>query len=200
MELLRDDEILRTVAQTAGLANENIWFQQFFGSTDEVRLARAVRQLTRRLRVEPMRKTTLIEVAYSSSDPEQAVTVLHSLARAYLERQRRVRRPSGEFEFFEQQVVQSRRGLLEAEFRLMDFTSDQGVVSAAQERDMALQKLSDLEANQRQTQVALAETMQRIRGLQTKLPLLPERVVTVIRNSDNPQLSEKMKSKLLEFS
>ena len=43
------------------------------------------------------------------------------------------------------------RGLLDAEFRLMDFSSDQGVVSAAQERDMALQKLSDAEANDRQT-------------------------------------------------
>ena len=40
-----------------------------------------------------------------------------------------VRRPSGEYESFEQQVAQSRRGLLDAEFRLMDFSSDQGVVS-----------------------------------------------------------------------
>jgi uncharacterized protein involved in exopolysaccharide biosynthesis len=110
-----------------------------------------------------------------------------------------VHRPSGEFEFFEQQVVQSRRGLLDAEFHLMDFTSDQGVVSAAQERDMELQKLSDAEANNRQTQVAIAETAQRIRGLQAKLQSLPERTITEIRNSDNPQLSEKMKSKLLEL-
>ena len=127
--------------------------------------------------------------------PAQAAAVLHALAHAYLERQQRVRRPSGEYEFFEQQVAQSRRGLLDAEFRLMDFSSDQGVVSAAQERDMALQKLSDAEANDRQTQVAMAETRQRIQDLQSKLKTLPERTLTVIRNSDNPQLAEKMKSK-----
>ena len=125
--------------------------------------------------------------------------MLHALAHAYLERQQRVRRPSGEYEFFEQQVAQSRRGLLDAEFRLMDFSSDQGVVSAAQERDMALQKLSDAEANDRQTQVAMAETRQRIQDLQSKLKTLPERTLTVIRNADNPQLAEKMKSKLLEL-
>jgi uncharacterized protein involved in exopolysaccharide biosynthesis len=96
-------------------------------------------------------------------------------------------------------VTQSRRGLLDAEFRLMDFSSDQGVVSAAQERDMALQKLSDAEANDRQTQVAMAETRRRIQDLQSKLKSLPERTLTVIRNSDNPQLAEKMKSKLLEL-
>ena len=198
VELLRDDEILRTVVQAAGLS-QGSWYERLLKSDDETRLARAVRRMTRRLRVEPMRKTDLIEVAYSSSDPEQAAAVLHSLASVYLARQQRVHRPSGEFDFFEQQVVQSRRGLLDAEFHLMDFTSDQGVVSAAQERDMELQKLSDAEANNRQTQVAIAETAQRIRGLQAKLQLLPERTITEIRNSDNPQLSEKMKSKLLEL-
>ncbi len=199
VELLKDDEILRTVVLAVGLAR-GAWFERFLGGSEEVRLARAVRAMTRRLRVEPMRKTNLIEVTYASSHPEQAVTVLHSLARAYLDRQHHVRRPSGEYEFFEQQVVRSRRGLLDAEFRLMDFTSDQGVVSAAQERDMALQKLSDAEANERQTQVTITETRQRIRGLQSKLQALPERTITVVRNSDNPQLSEKMKSKLLELT
>jgi len=198
VELLRDDEILRAVVVAAGLSRAS-WYDRLLGSNEETRLARAVRRMTRRLRVEPMRKTNLIQVAYSSADPEQAAAVLHSLAHVYLERQQRVRRPSGEFEFFEQQVVQARRGLLEAEFHLMDFTSDQGVVSAAQERDMALQKLSDAEANSRQTQVAIAETAQRIRGLQAKLQSLPERTVTVVRNFDNQQLSEKMKSKLLEL-
>ena len=197
-ELLRDDEILQTVVLAAGLSTGS-WYERLLKSNDEARLARAVRRMTRRLRVEPMRKTNLIEVAYSSSDPEQAAAVLHSLARVYLARQQRVHRPSGEFEFFEQQVVQSRRGLLDAEFHLMDFTSDQGVVSAAQERDMELQKLSDAEANNRQTQVAIAETAQRIRGLQAKLQSLPERTITEVRSSDNPQLSEKMKSKLLEL-
>ena len=198
VELLRDDEILRTVVQAAGLSR-GTWYDRLLKSDDETRLARAVRRMGRRLTVEPMRKTNLIEVAYSSSDPDQAAAVLHSLASVYLARQQRVHRPSGEFEFFEQQVVQSRRGLLDAEFHLMDFTSDQGVVSAAQERDMELQKLSDAEANNRQTQVAIAETAQRIRGLQAKLESLPERTITEIRNSDNPQLSEKMKSKLLEL-
>jgi uncharacterized protein involved in exopolysaccharide biosynthesis len=199
VELLRDDEILRQVVQATGLASHPHWLEPWLGGSEQAWIARAVRRMTRRLRVEPVRKSHLIEVTYSSSDPAQAATVPHSLARVYLERQQRVRRPSGEFEFFEQQVAQSRRGLLDAEFRLMDFSSDQGVVSAAQERDLALQRLSDAEANDRQTQVAIAETKQRIRGLEAKLPSLPERVVTVIRNSDNPQLAERMKSKLLEL-
>ena len=143
VELLKDDEILRQVVQTAGLDKNPSWLEQWLGGDDETRIARAVRRLTRKLTVEPVRKSQLIDVTYSSSNPARAEAVLRSLAHAYLETQQRVRRPSGEFEFFEQQVVQSRRGLLDAEFHLMDFSSDQGVVSAAQERDLELQKLSD---------------------------------------------------------
>jgi uncharacterized protein involved in exopolysaccharide biosynthesis len=197
VELLRDEEILRTVVQT-GMTSAP-WYEHFLGGSDEVRQARAIRRTADRLTVEPIRKTNLIKVAYSSADPARAAAVLHSLAHAYLERQQRVRRPSGEFEFFEQQVAQSRRGLLDVQFRLMDFSSNQGVVSAAQERDMALQKLGDAEANGRQTEVSIAEIRQRIRGLQSKLQSLPERTLTLIRNADNPQLTEKMKSKLLEL-
>jgi len=198
VELLRDDEILRTVVQATAPAGSP-WYERYLGGSEEVRLARSVRRMARRLMVVPIRKTNIIQVDYSSSDPAQAAAVLHSLAHAYLERQQQVRRPSGEYEFFDQQVTQSRRGLLDAEFRLMDFSSDQGVVSAAQERDMALQKLSDAEANDRQTQVTIVEIRRRIRDLESKLRSLPERTLTVIRNSDNPQLTEKMKSKLLEL-
>jgi uncharacterized protein involved in exopolysaccharide biosynthesis len=198
VELLRDDEILRTVVQASEVASVP-WYEHFLGGNEEVRLARSIRRMAGRLRVEAIRKTNLIQVEYSAPDPTQAAAGLHALAHAYLERQQRVRRPSGEYEFFEQQVAQSRRGLLDAEFRLMDFSSDQGVVSAAQERDMALQKLSDAEANDRQNQVAMAETRQRIKDLQSRLKTLPERTLTVIRNADNPQLAEKMKSKLLEL-
>ena len=146
-----------------------------------------------------MRKTTLIDVKYSSSDPAQSAKVLESLAGAYLERHLQVRRPSGEFNFFEQQMLQSRKGLEEAEFRLMDFTQDQGVVSAALERDLTLQKLTEADANDRQTRVSIAETAERIRKLSAQLQSLPERTTTVIRNSDNPQLLEKVKSKLLDL-
>jgi uncharacterized protein involved in exopolysaccharide biosynthesis len=141
----------------------------------------------------------LIKVSYKSSNPAKAADVLHSLAAAYLERHEQLHRPSGEFKFFDQQVVQSRSGLEEAELQLMRFGADQGVTSAALERDMALQKLSEADADARQTQVSIAASSERVRVLSKKLNSLPERVVTQIRDSDNQQLMEKMKTRLLEL-
>ncbi len=200
VDLLHDGEILRTVARNSGLMSEsNSWFWSLVGDNEERQLARAVRRINRRLTVEPVRKATLITVSYKSSDPVQAATVLHSLASAYIERHEQLHRPSGEFKFFDQQVVQSRGSLEEAELELMKFGSDQGVTSAALERDMALQKSSEADADARQTQVSIAATSERVRALEKKLNSLPERITTQIRDSDNPQLMEKMKARLLEL-
>jgi uncharacterized protein involved in exopolysaccharide biosynthesis len=200
VELLHDGEILRTVVRNSGLISEGrSWFWSLVGDSEDRQLARAVRRINKRLTVEPVRKATLITVSYKSSDPAQAATVLHSLASAYLERHEQLHRPSGEFKFFDQQVVQSRRSLEEAELQLMKFGRDQAVTSAALERDMALQKLSEADADARQTQVSIAATSERARILEKKLNALPERITTQVRNSDNPQLMEKMKVRLLEL-
>ena len=200
VELLHDDEILRTVVRQAGLISEgHSWFWSLSGDDEDRQLARAVRRINKRLTVEAVRKATLITVSYKSSDPAQAANVLHSLAAAYLERHEQLHRPSGEFKFFDQQVVLARGGLEEAELQLMRFGADQGITSAALERDMALQKFSEADANARQTQVSIAATTERARVLERKLSLLPERITTQIRDSDNPQLMEKMKASLLEL-
>ncbi len=100
VELLRDEQILRTVVQSSGLAEGQSWFEKFRGDDPDTRLARAVRKLSKGLTVEPIRKTDLIEITYSASDPEPAAKVLDCLASAYLERNLQVRRPSGEMNFF----------------------------------------------------------------------------------------------------
>jgi uncharacterized protein involved in exopolysaccharide biosynthesis len=199
-DLLRDKELLHRVAEESGLiAGKPSWLRRLTGESSEARAERAVRRLSRRLSIEPVRKTAVITVSYESSDPARSARVLRCLAAAYLEQHLRLRRPSGELEFFAQQVQESRQALEAAEVHLMDFTREEGVVSAAQERDLALQKMGEVEAESRLTQVDIAGTAQRIRTLRLKLPSLPERIATVIRNSDNPQLMEKMKSTVLQL-
>ncbi len=198
VELLQDEEILRTVVQNAGLVKRS-WFWGLFGEKEEQRVARAVRRAGRRLAVEPVKKAALINVSYKCSDPEQAARALRALAAAYLERHHQLHRPGGEVTFFDAQTVESRRALEAAEIQLMAFTRDQGVIAASQERDFALQKLSAAEADAGQTQVAIAERAERVRALMDKLNSLPERIMTQIRNSDNPELMEKMKSRLLDL-
>jgi uncharacterized protein involved in exopolysaccharide biosynthesis len=146
-----------------------------------------------------VRKASIITATYNWSDREQGAKMLRALGDAYLQRHHEVHRPSGAFDFFNQQVNESRHALEAAEVQLMDFTSDQGVIAAAQERDFELQKLSEAEADVGQSEVAIAQNSERVRSLRSKLSLLPERTLTQIRNLDNPELMEKLKSRLLEL-
>jgi uncharacterized protein involved in exopolysaccharide biosynthesis len=198
-EMLTDTDIMRTVAQTSGMVDRQSWIWRAVGENQEQHVARTVRRLLRKLDVQPGKRANVIEVSYTSSDPARSARVLQSLANAYLERHEQIRRPAGEFDFFDHQMTQARANLEKAEGELLDFTHAEGVVSAATERDSALQQLSQTDSENQQTKIALATTAERVRTLQTKLQSLPERTTTQTKNADNPQLLEKMKSKLLEL-
>jgi hypothetical protein len=138
-------------------------------------------------------------VTYSAANAAEASNVLRSLAHAYLQRHVRVHQPSGEFDFFEQQVTRAQRGLEQAQTELVNFTSAEGVVSASLERDNALQRLNEAENSSRQIEIQISETAERFRTLQSQLLTLPERMLRQQRNADNPELLEKLKARLLEL-
>jgi uncharacterized protein involved in exopolysaccharide biosynthesis len=198
VELLQDDETLATVAQSAGLAAPG-WFEELIGEDAPTRVAKAARRLRRRLEIEPLPRTNLIAVAYRSSDPVLATRVLACLGQVYLQHHAKVMRPPGELDFFEQQLSRSRLALQEAQGELLEFSRDEGVVSAGLQRDSALATLSETEATYNQIQVALAENEQRIGSLTAQLRSLPERMITQVRSADNPQLQQQIKGKLLEL-
>ena len=70
-------------------------------------------------------------------------------------------------------------------------------MSAQYERDLTLQKASELEASLAQTQASIADTQQRIGVLEQQTTSVPPRLTTQLRTSDNPQLFQQIKSTLL---
>jgi uncharacterized protein involved in exopolysaccharide biosynthesis len=199
VELLRDDEVLRKVVQETRIGGGD-WFHFLrLGEGNAERVERQARQLARKLKVEAVKKTNLIEVRYAAEDPQTAANVLQLVEKAYLEKHMAVHRPSGEYHFFEQQTTESRRQLEEAKRKLMDFTGKHGVVAATEQRDLALQKWSEVDANYRQGRVELTETQQRVWELEAQLQKLPERTTTQIRVADNPDLMRSVKSTLLDL-
>lgn len=198
VELLNSRDLLRKVVLANGLQTKNrSWLGAFGKPKEDVLIAKAVRELGKRLKVDPVRKTNIILITYKSSDPDQAARVLNTLGSLYLEKHLAVHRPVGEFTFFDQETAQLRRGLATAENHLNDFTREHGIVSAQYERDLTLQKASDLEASLAQTQASIADTQQRISVLEQQTTSVPPRLTTQLRTSDNPQLLQQIKSTLL---
>jgi uncharacterized protein involved in exopolysaccharide biosynthesis len=199
VDLLHGDDILRKVAVETGLAGNASWLSNLSGHNDETRIEHATRQLAQKVQVQPLRKSRLITVTYSSANPRMSAAVLSSLATAFLEKQTEIRRPSGQQVFFELQMNESRQALERAEAHLLEFTRRKGVASAALERDLTLQRLSEAEASDLALQASVAQTAVRAGSLERTVHTLPERRVTQVRTADNPQLQERIKSRLLEL-
>ncbi len=199
VELLRDDEVLRNVVKQTGVGVGGWWSFLHPAEEPAERVERAARRLAHKLSVEPIKKTNLIAIRYAAADPQVAAKVLQSLADVYLEKDVAVHRPGGELRFYEQQTADSRRQLEESERKLLRFTTAHRVVAAAQERDIVLQKQSDLDASARKTKIDLAETEQRVAELEVVLSKLPERSTTQLRTADNPELLRALKSNLLDL-
>jgi uncharacterized protein involved in exopolysaccharide biosynthesis len=194
VELLRDEDLLKSVVKMADLVPA--------GTPDLDRSAateRAVRKLSRRLDVDAVKKSNLIQVSYKDSSPARAARVLSALSNLYVQRHMNLQRPPGEIRFFEQQTAESEKRLHQSEAELVHFTRARGVVSAALERDIALQKLGEADASYRQIDQDRIETERRISSLREQLKSFPSRSVTLKHWADNPEVLEKMKTHLLEL-
>ena len=193
VELLNSVNLLRNVVLVTGLAGPH-----GAGENSEVQIARAVRKLSKDLKIELLRKTDVISVRLQADDPQRAAKVLGALAAEYTKKHLEMHR-SGELSFFNQQTEQYKEGMEQAQAKLTDFTKRTGVVSAEIERDSALRQANEFDAAARQTQTSLLETEQRIRTLQGQLQSMKPRMTTIVRTADNPQLLQQLKSTLLEL-
>jgi len=194
VELLQDEDLLKRVVTLAGLVPPDVP-----ASERPAEIEHAVRKLTRRLDVEALKKSNLIQVSYKDTDPERAARVLSVLSTLYMAKHTDLQRPSGEVQFFDQQTAETERKLHQSEAELVNFTRTQGVVSAAMERDIALEKLGEADAAYRQLDQERVETERAIAALNEQLKAFPSRSVTQKRWADNPELLEKLKTHLLDL-
>ncbi len=194
VELLSDEDLLKQVVKMAGLLPAD---------TPEIdrpaEIEHAVHKLMRRLDVEAVKKSNLIQVSYKDTSPERAARILAALSTLYVRRHTNLQRPPGEIEFFNQRTAEYEKRLHQSEAELVHFTRVRGVASASLERDIALQKLGDADAAYRQIDQDRVETEHRIKSLGEQLKSFPSRSVTLKRWADNPEVLEKMKTHLLEL-
>jgi uncharacterized protein involved in exopolysaccharide biosynthesis len=215
VELLKSHDLLAKVVVAAGLPErENAGFggrlKRLFasrvekqllaspgeqGSHDELRVARAVHAIQRELSVQPLRKSNVIRVSYTSPDPVLSAGVLKTLADRYLEKHLAVYRPSGAFDFFEQEADRYRQSLSDFELRLAQYNREQGVLSGQIEKEIALRKLADVEGTEQATRAQIAETARRVQALEAELAATPDRATTEVRTG-SARLIEQFQSTL----
>jgi uncharacterized protein involved in exopolysaccharide biosynthesis len=194
VELLRDEDLLKQVVKMAEIVPADVPESQ-----RPAEIERAARKLSRRLDVDALKKSNLIQVTYKDTSPERAARVLAALSTLFVRKHTNLQRPPGEIQFFAEQTAKYEERLHQSEAKLVDFTRTRGVVSAAEERDIALQNLGQADTAYRLNDLDRVESERRIASLQEQIKSFPSRSVTLKRWADNPEVLEKMKTHLLDL-
>jgi uncharacterized protein involved in exopolysaccharide biosynthesis len=203
--ILRSQDLLEKVVVRCGLEKQTSgqfwskWIHQ--DSPDAQDREHAIRaasiKLGNDLRIEPIKKSYVISVKYSASDPELAARVLNALGDLYLEKHAKVHRPNDAYQFFDTQTKQYHEQMEAAEQRLAEFNEKEGLVTAQSEKDDAVPRLAEFELSMRQTQASIPEIRERIASLQSLLAKTPPRITTQLHTSDNGGLLQQLRSNLV---
>jgi uncharacterized protein involved in exopolysaccharide biosynthesis len=195
VELLRSEELLRQVATETGLASR-LQAERPTYSPAEAEEA-ATKKLRKKLTIAPLKRTFLIDVAYEADDRRQTRHVLDTLVRLYLEKHLALQRPAGTHDFFVAQADRARGELDMLRSRLVAFSEQNQVVSAALEKQAVLGQLSQFDTLRAQSAAQLAETQGRLTLMASALTEVPERRTSQVRS--DPRAATEVRSRIVSL-
>jgi uncharacterized protein involved in exopolysaccharide biosynthesis len=189
IQLLASGDLLRKVVETAGLADRN----------DRVATAEAVQELRKAVKVAPVLKANMIKATYSSSNPKTVEAVLKALSDGYLEEHLRAHSTSGAFQVFDQQATLYQRRLKELQDRLSAFHQERNIVALAQQKDLGLRKVEDLQSARNDNDAARRANARRIAQLRQQISRMGARITTQARVVPNQYSVERLNTMLVEL-
>jgi uncharacterized protein involved in exopolysaccharide biosynthesis len=197
-ELLLSQDILQKVVIANHLQDQTSWLGSILPKQDEsYRIATAVKTLARKIKVRPSTKANMIDVSYSSSDPNLSYSVLNSLAGFYLEKHAEVHRPQGSYEFFSAATDRYKKALDETEARMRSFAQTSGGAAPDILRTDLDAQLANSIGQMHNTQQAIAADEMRINDDQQQLKSTPSRSTTQMASAPPDMLLQNLGSALL---
>ena len=196
-ELINSDDVLRKTVVASGLDKApSLFYFLSYGQTEEQRIAKAIEKLHSNLKIEPLKKTDVIQLTYTAHNPKTASRVLTNLVNAYIDKHVSIHRPAGQMAFFEEETNRYKRDLDNAETQLRRFSEEQGGVAPQIARDITLQKLNDFAATLETTRAEMAATEKKITSLEQQAGATPDRLTTAVRETDDGAVLQQLKSSL----
>lgn len=200
IEILKSADVGRQVVMAVGLDKRKGLSEYILGpATPEKRMEKAIDALEGDMKIEPVNKSHVITVTYTSSNPKQAAQVLQALGTAYMQQRRLVFSPPGQVEFFDQQAQQYKKDLAAAEEQIKQFSEGQNGVAPNVSRDITLTKLAEFQSNLQQTRAELSATEERIHSLESQSQTTPQRLTTSAWKQDDFQVLTNLKNTLMNL-
>jgi uncharacterized protein involved in exopolysaccharide biosynthesis len=200
IELLKSGDLLREVVLANGLQNNEkggLSARLLSRGQDDWYVAKAVERLGKKLTIDVVTKTNVIEVRYKSRNPQIAYGVLKKTADLYLQKHMAVQRPTGSYDFFAKEAEKYREALATSEQHLATFGKEQGVVAPdVQRTDMAQQVVNSV-ASLHHANQEIAADEHRIRAEESQMKAIPARSPTMEVSNDANLLLQQLQASLL---
>jgi uncharacterized protein involved in exopolysaccharide biosynthesis len=165
--------------------------------TNEDRIARAVKSLAKKLKIENIKNSNLIEITYQSSDPHLSCGVLKSLGDLYVAKHVAVHRPAGSYEFFAGETQKYRDELGEAEQKLRNFGRENAIAAPDEQRTDLATQVADSVGLLHLAEQSVAADEERIKDDRRQMSETPERSTTVQASAANDKLIDDLSAALL---
>lgn len=144
MEIIKTRPILSKVVELMGMVDKE---------GNPVR----TEDLKKQLKVEDVRNTNLISIAYRNKDPEHAAKVVNTLARVFIEQNQRLNKEeiTSTKDFLETQIAAQKETLADAEKKVLDFKKSHELFSLEKEAGALVDAQVQLEATRMQAETEL---------------------------------------------
>jgi len=173
------------------------------GSRD---MAKLVKKLDSRLKLTPVRKTSVLEVSYSDKDPRLAQQVLAEIQAAYLDKHLRVLRPEGTQLLFENRAKDTNQQLMNTQQQLVAFQLANHVVSIPAETEELTKQLNSLSEDivaEQTTQATVQAQQKSLHRLMdaggATAPKVPERVISSSKSTTNFYATQQISAQLVDL-
>jgi uncharacterized protein involved in exopolysaccharide biosynthesis len=165
--------------------------------TREDKIARAVKNLAKKLSIGNIKNSNLIEVTYKSPDPQLSYGVLKSLGDLYVAKHVAVHRPAGSYEFFAEETQKYHDELENAEKKLRDFGLENAVAAPDEQRTDLSTQVADSVGLVHLAEQSIAADEERIKDDRKQMTATPQRLTTLQASATNEKLISDSRAALL---
>jgi uncharacterized protein involved in exopolysaccharide biosynthesis len=160
---------------------------------------KALLRLWKKLSVEGVKKSDVINVSFRSHDPIVTKDVANTLVNYYLDHHLTVHKNPMAYDFFQDQARLLEAKLGKSERALEAFKKEYAVISLEEQRSLLLEKSADLAAALNTTLSQIQESTTKVEKLRKQLSGLSPNVELEKNIGGNPYVINSLKAKLVEL-
>jgi len=160
---------------------------------------KAAANFEKHLSVELIRKSNVIHVTYTASDPKSATDTLNRLLSAFLAEQREIAQPPGTAKFFADEAARYKTQLDQAQQQLAAYQQQHQIVSLGDTEQNGDREINDAETELRSTEAQISELSQQMSTQTRQLKSIPTRQMTQQRIEPNDYSVERLNTMLAEL-